>query len=77
MARRVAGGSGSVGFIIGDLALSTMARAISKGESLHCQERMDDSKLHENSVVMPSTRGLILAPRNSLTSMDNLGKTDC
>ena len=77
VARRVAGGSGSIWFMIGDLALSTMTGAISNGESLHCQERMDGSKLHANSAVTPSTRGLILAPRNSLTSMNNLGKTDC
>lgn len=38
---------------------------------------MDGSKLHENSAVIPSTGGLILAPHNSLMSKDNLGKTDC
>ena len=38
---------------------------------------MDGSKLHENSALIPSTGGLILAPHDSLMSKDNLGKTDC
>ena len=43
MARQVAGGSGSVWFMIGDLALSTMAGAISKG-ALHELHSLTHSK---------------------------------